>query len=99
MGVFKDAIAAYTAHSEQAREAYAIYKSYCGGVLPPRVPGMDTVIRLAYRISLGRTIQEAAAREYIYRWHLAIKAPDQCIGSDMVNPCCSIFGTPHTIGL
>jgi len=43
--------------------------------------------------------EEAAAREYLYRWHLAILAPDQCIGHSVRNPCVSIFGTPHTIGM
>lgn len=99
MGALKDAIAAYGTHRDAAHEAFAIYKSYCDGFPPARVPGCDTVIRLAHRISLGRTPEEAAAREYIYRWHLAIKAPDQCIGHSVRNPCCSIFGTPHTIGL
>ena len=41
----------------------------------PRVPGMDTVIRLAVRIDQGRTIDEAAAREYLYRWNLALISP------------------------
>lgn len=95
----KFAIAAYEQHRDAAREAFKVYASYCNGRAPARVPGMDTVIRLAVRIAQGKSIKEAAAREYIYRWHLAIKAPDQCIGTRMVNPCVSIFGAPHTIGM
>jgi hypothetical protein len=51
----------------------------------PRVPGMDTVLRLAVRIDCGRTVEEAAAREYTYRWELALRS--------------RIFGVPHTIGM
>jgi hypothetical protein len=67
---------------------------------------MDTAIRLAWSIACGRSIEEAAAREYVYRWQLAIKAGDQVTcGSMLVNErgeradAVSIFGTPHTIGM
>lgn len=108
MGAIKDAIAAYEANRDAARGAFGIYREYCGGHAPPRVPGMDTVIRLALRMSHGRTAEEAAAKEYVYRWHLAIKAPDQCnaTGRASFDPrdldpwaCVSVFGAPHTIGM
>jgi len=108
MSAFKIAAAAYQAHKPAADAAFALFRRYCNGTVPPRVPGMDTAIRLAYRISLGQTIEDAAAREYLYRWHLAIKAPDQCGATGRVsydprdrNPraCVSIFGAPHTIGM
>lgn len=108
MGFLKEAIAAYDAHRDEAHDAYAIYKTYCGGSPPPRVPGMDTVIRLAHRISLGYSPVESAAREYVYRWHLAIKTPDQCNATGRIShdphdrdpwACVSIFGAPHTIGM
>lgn len=51
----------------------------------PRVPGIATVLRLAVRIDCGRSPEEAAAREYLYRWELALRSP--------------IFGVPHTIGM
>lgn len=88
-------------HGADAQAAFALHHSYCGGMLPARVPGMDTVIRLAWRIECGRSVEEAAAREYLYRWSLAIKAPDQAMmpHNSCVNPTVSIFGTPHTIGL
>lgn len=87
-----------------ARTALALFKSYCAEQLP-RVPGMATGDRLAIRIHAGRSVEEAAAREYLYRWNLAIKAPDQCIpaGDNYRdrNPraCLSVFGAPHAIGL
>lgn len=67
-----------------ARQADALFASYCAP-RPARVPGMDTVLRLAVRIDCGRTIEEAAAREYLYRWSLALRS--------------RVFGAPHTLGL
>lgn len=91
-------IAAYEAHKESAKVAFALLRSWYE--LPmPRVPGMDTVIRLAWRIECGKSIEEAAAAEYVYRWHLAVLPSDQLIGSRTVNPAVSIFGAPHTIGM
>jgi hypothetical protein len=51
----------------------------------PRVPGICTVLRLAVRVDCGRTPEEAAAREYLYRWELALRSP--------------IFGVPPPPGL
>lgn len=96
---------AHERHKAAAAQAYRLFVDHCGGIAPPRVPGMGTAIRLAWRIECGRTIEQAAAREYVYRWHLAVKAPDQCLPvSDrprdrMPNACVSVFGAPHTIGL
>jgi hypothetical protein len=89
-------LAAYQAHKENAERAYALFLAHYPKA--PRVPGCDTVIRLAWRIECGRTPEEAAAREYVYRWHLAVKPFDQC-AHGIVNPVCSVFGTPHTIGM
>lgn len=91
---------AWPAQKENAVSAYALFDSWCSGRMS-RVPGIGTVERLAVRLHLGKTIEEAAAREYLYRWRLAIKAPDQCMlpHNSTVDPCCSIFGTPHTIGM
>lgn len=94
MGILQEAAAAFKAHSSEARAAFGVYREYCGGKAPPRVPGMDTYDRLALRIAHGRTIEESAAREYLYRWNLAVKAFDQCERSAV-----SIFGTPHTLGM
>ena len=103
IGIMETAKLAYLKHRGAAEAAFHLYRSYCGGNVPARVPGMDTVFRLAVRIDCGKTIEQAAAREYLYRWHLAIKEPDQCgLGAcdDVArNPCVSVFGAPHTIGL
>lgn len=72
-------------HKDDAEIAWCLYVKMCGGKAPPRVPGMATIIRLAWRIQCGRTPQEAAAREYVYRWKLAVQSP--------------IFGVPHLIGM
>ncbi len=82
--LFEAARSAMARHGEAAREANRIFVGLCGGRRPPRVPGMDTVIRMAIRIECGRTPEQAAAREYVYRWHLALRSP--------------VFGIPHTIG-
>lgn len=84
MNVFQKARDAYVAHRAQAEEAERMLTDWCGRRLE-RVPGMCTVIRLAYRIECGRSAEEAAGREYAYRWQLALQSP--------------IFGVPHTIGL
>jgi hypothetical protein len=88
-------IEAYEAHQTEAREAYDLFVKYCGRKIG-RVPGCDTVIRLAVRISQGRTVAEAAAREYVYRWSLAIKAPDQL---NERGDASSVFGAPHALGM
>ena len=75
---------AYQDHQDEATQAFIVLRKMTSKRLP-RVPGMDTVIRLAWRIECGRSVQEAAAREYLYRWSLALKSP--------------IFGVPHTLGL
>jgi hypothetical protein len=100
--------AAHKNHDKKAQEAFKLLRSWYTHPIP-RVPGMDTVIRLALRISRAHTIEEAAAKEYVYRWHLAIKAPDQVVGShfDGMRPLrygggyssVSILGAPHTIGM
>ncbi|MCW4115656.1 hypothetical protein NPA31_011845 [Aurantimonas sp. MSK8Z-1] len=75
---------AWPIHEQDARRAYALFTEHCGGSAPGRVPGMDTLYRLAVRLHCGRSIEEAAAREYLYRWHLALRSP--------------IFGVPHALG-
>lgn len=86
---------AFEKHKDAASKAFALLKSW--HLLPiTRVPGMDTVIRLAWRIECGRTVEEAAAREYVYRWNLAIRDFDQCGGG---NGAVSVFGAPCTFGL
>jgi hypothetical protein len=63
---------AWAAHEPEAREAYALFKSWAPR--SGRIPGCDTALRLAYRIANRRTVEEAAAREFVYRWHLTVDA-------------------------
>jgi hypothetical protein len=88
------------ATAQAARASYALFASWCSAK-PPRIPGMGTVDRIAMRIHAGKTVEEAATREYLYRWNLAILPPDQCIdpSARRLDLCCSSFGTPHPIGL
>ncbi len=85
---------AFERHKPQARQAYSTFVDYCGRIIC-RVPGMDTIIRLAWRIECGRTIEEAAAREYLYRWHLALGRPFE---DDMRCEPWRIFDAPHLLG-
>lgn len=62
--------------------AYGLFRSYGGPRF--RAPGMDTRSRLAWRLHCGRSPVEAAAREYLYRWNLALQSP--------------VFGVPHHFG-
>jgi hypothetical protein len=92
--------AAWPIHKESAAAAFALFDEWCGPhTQRRRVPGMGTVERLAIRLYHGKTVEEAAAKEYLYRWALAIKTPDQCIGHSVRNPCATAFGAPHAIGM
>lgn len=90
---------AWPIHKVGAEAAFNLFDSYCADGYRRRVPGMGTTERLAVRLYCGRTVEEAAAREYLYRWNLAVKTFDQCDSDSVRNPACSIFGTPHTIGM
>lgn len=82
--IVQDLREAWPIHAEGARQAYAAFIDHCDGVSPGRVPGMDTESRLALRLYYGRSIEEAAAREYLYRWELALRS--------------RVFGVPHVLG-
>ena len=56
-----------------AEAALALFRGYCD-TPQPRIPGCDTLIRLAIRIHRGMSVEQAAAREYAYRWHLFLDA-------------------------
>ena len=62
---------AYLDHRPAAEEALRLFRAMCDYQVR-RIPGCDTVIRLAWRISLGMTPERAAVREYLYRVNLAI---------------------------
>jgi hypothetical protein len=101
----RDALVLYEIETAQA---YNLFKSYCGGVVMANVPGRNTYTMLALRLLNGQNVEGAASDEYLYRWHLAIKTPDQCNATGPVShdwrdkrprACVSIFGVPHTIGM
>lgn len=81
----KHAIDAYRLHSEEAAEALSICRAWCSEPLYA-VPGMATAPRLAVRIANGLSVEEAAGREYLYRWNLALTSA-RC------------FGVPHPLGM
>lgn len=56
-----------------AKAALGLFQGYCTQPLP-RIPGCDTGVRLAIRIDRGMSAEEAAAREYAYRWQLFLGA-------------------------
>ena len=70
MGIYQDAAKAYHDHCTEAEKAWNLFREICDYPVP-RVPGMDTIIRLAWRIECGKTIEEAAWREWFYRMSLA----------------------------
>jgi hypothetical protein len=70
--------------AREAEDAYQLFKSWIDIPLSA-VPGVATVDRLAVRLDTGKTIEEAASAEYLYRWRLALQS--------------RVFGVPHTIGM
>lgn len=79
-------------HGAEARQAFELFRSYVAPNLP-RVPGLATVDRLAVRCANGRTPEQAAAREYLYRWSLVLDR----LSSDRRQG--SVFGVPHALGM
>lgn len=91
----------HESNREGAHKALVLFRSYCAQPMP-RIPGMDTWIRLAIRIHCGKTPEQAAAGEYAYRWllflrywhsHTRHRARSRFIHDRMVNPA------PHQLGL
>lgn len=75
------------AMAERGGDAECAYDLLCdvvGGQLPG-VNGCPTVERIAVRLWCGCSINDAVAREYLYRWSLALQSPG--------------FGVPHALGL
>ncbi len=71
-------------HAERTADACARFRALCEGRVLPKVPGMTTPDRLALRLYYGRNEETAAAREYLYRWRLALAS--------------SQWGAPHLLG-
>ncbi|WP_156799798.1 hypothetical protein [Novosphingobium resinovorum] len=88
---------------ERATSALELVRQYIGTV--HRLPGCDTMARLCVRIYDGMTEEEAAAREYAYRWHLCLNqwvnfAQTDRPGSRNSSRCCTgAWPVPHAIGM
>lgn len=79
-----DIMQAYNDRREEAHLAYEEFVAMVGHQMP-RVPGCGTAIRLAWRMHLGATREQAVAREYMYRWSLALRS--------------TVFGVPGPLGM
>ena len=91
----------YRRNAKAANAAYALLVSdFYNGERPSRVPGMGTIVRLAIRIEDGASVEQAAAREYLYRWNLAAQmdAPGLASCGDSWRGC-RVFGAPHLLGM
>ena len=86
----------------KAQTALAMVRSWSP---TPRMPGADTITRLAHRIHCGMTTDEAAAAEYLYRWHLPLNQWVNFAQTDKPrsrSACRTMTGAwpvPHCIGL
>jgi hypothetical protein len=87
--------AARQTHRNESDTALALFKAIAPRSM--RVPGMDTVLRLAWRIAQGRTAEQSAAREYVYRWHLAID--NLLIHVDGTHAPLADHYAPHALGM
>ncbi len=86
---------AWERHQDSAVVALEIVAGYAPNL--PRVPGVSTVLRLAHRLNCGRTVESAAAAEYLYRWNLALDALNPS-ARGRPNPFAAHYA-PHTLGL
>ena len=79
-----------------ARDLVAAYL----GREPDRLPGMDTATRCAHRIYHGMTVEQAAAREYSYRWHLPLNQwINHAESKSRSMPITGAWRPPHLIGM
>ena len=83
LGPMHNAMADYYENRQAADLATKLFKRWC--TLPIERGPLPAHIRIGARIAAGATIAEAASREYLYRWNLALRSP--------------IFGAPHALGM
>lgn len=69
--------------ADDVRASTALYRSWCVGPQVKRI-GMGAEHAIAHRLSFGLTLDQAAAREYLYRWNIALQS--------------KVFGAPHSLG-
>lgn len=82
----------------QARVALGMVQSWCDSVT--RLPGCGTLERLCVRIADGMTVEQAAAREYAYRWHLPLSQwVNHTEARSRSRPVTGAWPVPHTIGM
>lgn len=66
----------------------------------PHTGGGDTGSRLAHRLAMGATPDQAAAREYLYRWCLALDSHANAVRpGPAFRWTGGAFGVPHALGL
>lgn len=89
---------AWTNHGLAACAAYDLLQTMAENL--PRIPGMDTRLRLAVRLEAGHSVETAAAREYAYRWRLALDSHQQDVTTRNRRPgAFAAFYAPHPFGL
>lgn len=81
-----------------ARKAFALLSGWIDTI--HKLPGMGTQDRLCMRIHGGMTTEQAAAREYAYRWHLPLNQWVNHVESrSRSRPVTGAWPVPHLIGL
>lgn len=89
---------------EGARAALEMLKGWHESTVY-RLPGCGTLDRLALRIHRGATVEEAAAREYVYRWTLPLlqwvnhAETDKPRSRHSVRCVTGAWSVPHLIGM
>lgn len=92
------AIAAYQKHKEAAHAAARLAGEWMRNM--PRLPGADTAVRCAVRIESGCTVEEAAGREYLYRWSLPLDQwRNHAEAKARSFPVTGAWPVPHAIGM
>ena len=91
-------LSAYERHRTRAVQAYQAFRDLCD-FEPPRVPGMETPVRMAVRLDNGHTVETAAAREFAYRWGLALDAfASHARNGGRPNPFAALYA-PSLLGM
>ena len=74
---------------------------WCGvDRLPDMNSGSGSEIRVAWRMYHGDTLEEAAAAEYAYRWHLPLNQwVNHAESRSRSKPVTGAWPVPHLIGM
>lgn len=90
-GLFDRIARGMAEHGDSARASLALVKSWHSGALVA-VAGCGTLQRIAYGMTFGHGVERMAAREYLYRWSLALQwaSPRSNLGATYA---------PHTLGM